>query len=142
LQRTIIGTREGKEVSSDRSQPRQAVRCRKGKEQTKEKAMIARFDHHPMLTALLALTTAVLVVVVITLSTLLITSAPAPSHSSFSDGGNPAAPAGAVGQGFSNQSSNEQKAEGLAAQSGHFTQESPAEKKAEAVAAKSGHFAP
>jgi hypothetical protein len=101
--------------------------------------MIARFDHHPMLTALLALTTAVLVVVVITLSTLLITSAPAPSHSSFSDGGNPA---GAVGQGFSNQSSNEQKAEGLAAQSGHFTQESPAEKKAEAVAAKSGHFAP
>jgi hypothetical protein len=101
--------------------------------------MIARFDHHPMLTALLALTTAVLVVVVITLSTLLITSAPAPSHSSFSDGGNPAAP---VGQGFSNQSSNEQKSEGLAAQSGHFTQESPAEKKHEAVAAKSGHFAP
>ena len=50
--------------------------------------MLARFDHHPMLTALLALTTAVLVVVVITLSTLLITSAPAPSHSSFSDGGN------------------------------------------------------
>ena len=104
--------------------------------------MLARFDHHPMLTALLALTTAVLVVVVITLSTLLITSAPAPSHSSFSDGGNPAAPAGAVGQGFSNQLSNEQKAEGLAAQSGHFTQGSPAEKKAEAVAAKSGHFAP
>ena len=106
--------------------------------------MIARFDHHPMLTALLALTTAVLVAVVITLSTLLITSAPAPSHSSFSDGGNPAAPAGAVGQDFSKvyQSSNEQKAEGLAAQSGHFTQGSPAEEKAEAVAAKSGHFAP
>jgi hypothetical protein len=50
--------------------------------------MIARFDHHPMITALLALSTAVLVVVVITLSTLLITSAPAVSPSSVSDGGN------------------------------------------------------
>ena len=49
--------------------------------------MLARFDHHPMLTALLALSTAVLVVV-ITLSTLLITSAPASSPSSLSDGGN------------------------------------------------------
>jgi hypothetical protein len=39
--------------------------------------MIARFDHRPRLTALLALSTAVLIVVVITLSTLLITSAPA-----------------------------------------------------------------
>jgi hypothetical protein len=104
--------------------------------------MIARFDHRPMLTALLALATILLFVVVITLSTLLITSAPAPSQSSFSDGSNPAAPAGAVDQGFSNQSLAEQKAEVLAAQSGHFTQESPAEKKAEAVAAKSGHFAP
>jgi hypothetical protein len=56
--------------------------------------MIARFDHRPKLTALLALSTAVLVVVVITLSTLLITSAPTVSPSSFSDGGNPgAAPA-------------------------------------------------
>jgi hypothetical protein len=55
--------------------------------------MIARFDHHPMLTALLALSTAVLVVVVITLSTLLITSAPASSPSSVSDGGNPGAAA-------------------------------------------------
>src|SRR5215213_3364360 len=138
----LIWTREGKEVTSNRSQPRQADRCGKGKEPRKEKAMIARFDHRPMLTAVLALSTSVLVVVVITLSTLLITSAPAPSNSSFSDGGNPAAPADAVGQGFSNQSSNEQKAEGLAAQSGHFTQGSPAEHKAEAVAAKSGHFAP
>ena len=59
----------------------------------KEEAMIARFDHHPMLTALLALSTAVLVVVVITLSTLLITSAPAVSPSSVSDGGNPGAAA-------------------------------------------------
>jgi hypothetical protein len=104
--------------------------------------MIARFDHHPMLTALLALATSVLVVVVITLATLLITLQPAATPSSFSDGGNPAAPAGAVGQGFSNQTLTEHKAEVLAAQSGHFTQGSPAEKKAEAVAAKSGHFAP
>ena len=50
--------------------------------------MIARFDHHPMLTALLALSTAVLIVVVITLSTLLITSAPAVSPSSVGDAGN------------------------------------------------------
>jgi hypothetical protein len=56
----------------------------------KEKAMIARFDHRPRLTALLALSTAVLFVVVITLATLLITSAPAVSPSSVGDGGNPA----------------------------------------------------
>jgi hypothetical protein len=54
--------------------------------------MIARFDHRPMLTALLALSTTVLVVVVITLSTLLITaSPPAATSSSYSDGGNPGA---------------------------------------------------
>jgi hypothetical protein len=41
-----------------------------------QSAMIARFDHHPMLTAALALSTAVLVVVVITLATLLLTAAP------------------------------------------------------------------
>ena len=58
-----------------------------------EEAMIARFDHHPMLTALLALSTAVLVVVVITLSTLLITSGPAVSPSSVGIGGNPGAAA-------------------------------------------------
>ena len=57
--------------------------------------MIARFDHRPMLTALLALTTTVLVVVVITLATLLITTAPpAATTSSESGGGNP--PAAAV----------------------------------------------
>jgi hypothetical protein len=56
----------------------------------KEKAMIARFDHRPMLTAVLALSTTVLVVVVITLSSLLITSAPAATPSSVSDGGKPA----------------------------------------------------
>ena len=50
--------------------------------------MLARFDHHPMLTALLALATAVLVVVVITLATLLITAPPAATPSSVSDGGN------------------------------------------------------
>jgi hypothetical protein len=52
--------------------------------------MIARFDHRPMLTALLALTTTVLVVAVITLSTLLITSPQAASPPSVS-GGNPGA---------------------------------------------------
>jgi len=52
----------------------------------KEKVMIARFDHRPMLTALLALSTTVLVVVVITLSTLLYTSAPAASPPSVGNG--------------------------------------------------------
>jgi hypothetical protein len=57
--------------------------------------MLARFDHRPMLTALLALATAVLVVVVITLSTLLYTSAPAASPPSVGGGnlGAGAAPA-------------------------------------------------
>jgi hypothetical protein len=56
--------------------------------------MIARFDQRPMLTALLALSTTVLVVVVITLATLLITLPQAASPPSLSDGGNPgAAPA-------------------------------------------------
>ena len=50
--------------------------------------MLARFDHHPMLTALLALSTAVLVVVVITLATLLITGPQAANPQSGSDGGN------------------------------------------------------
>jgi hypothetical protein len=51
--------------------------------------MIARFDHRPMLTAVLALATTVLVVVVVTLSTLLITaSPPAATSSSYSDVGN------------------------------------------------------
>jgi hypothetical protein len=51
--------------------------------------MIERFDHRPMLTAALALTTIVLLVVVVTLSTLLITSTPAVSPPSVSGGGNP-----------------------------------------------------
>src|SRR5215203_967943 len=59
--------------------------------------MIARFDHRPMLTALLALTTAVLVVVVITLSTLLITAAPPAATSSSESGANPGAAAAVPG---------------------------------------------
>jgi hypothetical protein len=55
--------------------------------------MIARFDHRPMLTALLALTTTVLVVVVITLTTLLITAAPQVATSSSEGGANPGAAA-------------------------------------------------
>jgi hypothetical protein len=56
--------------------------------------MLARFDHRPRLTALLALSTTVLVVVVITLSTLLYTAAPpAASSAGDSGGGNPAAEA-------------------------------------------------
>jgi hypothetical protein len=62
-------------------------------EYKEEKAMIARFDHHPMLTALLALTTAVLVVVVITLATLLITAAPPAATSASESGANPGAAA-------------------------------------------------
>jgi hypothetical protein len=53
--------------------------------------MLARFDHRPMLTAALALATIVLVVVAVTLSTLLITSAPAVSPTSIGGGGNPGA---------------------------------------------------
>lgn len=62
----------------------------------RKEAMIDRFDHRPMLTAVLALSTTVLVVVVITLSALLITSAPADSG-----GGNAgaAAPAKIIGAG-------------------------------------------
>ena len=55
--------------------------------------MLARLDHHPMLTALLALTTAALVVVVITLATLLIMAAPPVTTSSSDSGANPGAAA-------------------------------------------------
>jgi hypothetical protein len=68
--------------------------------------MIARFDHRPMLTAVLALSTTVLVVVVVTLSTLLITAAPpAATSSSESGGANPPAVAGTgdfYGDGWNN----------------------------------------
>ncbi len=60
--------------------------------------MIARFDHRPMLTALLALTTTVLVVV-ITLSTLLLTAAPPAATSSSEGGANPVAAAAVPGTG-------------------------------------------
>jgi hypothetical protein len=62
--------------------------------------MIARFDHRPMLTALLALTTAVLVVVVITLSTLLITAAPPAATSSSESGANPGAIVQGTGENY------------------------------------------
>jgi hypothetical protein len=55
--------------------------------------MLARFDHRPMLTALLALSTTVLAVVVVTLATLLITAPPAVTPSSVSDGANAGAAA-------------------------------------------------
>lgn len=83
----------GKEVSSDRSQSRLAFRYGIEKVERKDEAMIARFDHRPMLTAVLALSTTVLLVVVVTLSTLLITLPQAVSPPSLSDGSNPAAPA-------------------------------------------------
>ena len=55
--------------------------------------MLARLDHRPMLTAVLALSTAVLIVVVITLATLVFTSAPPASPTSNSGGSKPGAPA-------------------------------------------------
>ena len=61
--------------------------------------MIERFDHRPVLTALLALSTAVLVVVVITLATLLITAAPPAATSSSQSGANPGAAAAVAGTG-------------------------------------------
>jgi hypothetical protein len=63
--------------------------------------MIARFDHRPMLTALLALSTAVLVVVVITMAALLIRSEP-PVATSASDGGgaNPGTAVAGTGENY------------------------------------------
>jgi hypothetical protein len=55
--------------------------------------MLERFDHRPMLTAALALSTTVLILMVLTLSTLLITVPQAASPSSLRDGGNHASPA-------------------------------------------------
>jgi hypothetical protein len=59
--------------------------------------MLARFDHRPMLTAVLAISTAVLVVVVITLGALLITAAPPAATSSSEGGANPGAVVGGNG---------------------------------------------
>jgi hypothetical protein len=101
-QRTPRRTRGGKEVSSERNPSKLAVRYGKEEEQRKEKAMIERFDHRPMLTAVLALSTTVLVVVVITLSTLLITaSPPAATSPSVSDRGNAGAAPANYHPGFS-----------------------------------------
>src|SRR5215217_9790157 len=66
------GGGRSKGLAQDLSTPRNhgggvaAVSSPPSQRDRKEKAMIARFDHRPMLTALLALTTTVLVVVVIT----------------------------------------------------------------------------
>ena len=76
-------------MSLDRDQPRLVVRYVKEDAERKDEPMIARFDHKPMLTAVLALTTAALVVVVITLATLLITAAPPAATSSSESGANP-----------------------------------------------------
>ena len=61
--------------------------------------MIARFDHRPMLTAVLALSTTVLAVVVITLATLLIMATPPQeaTSSSESGGANPGAAVAGTG---------------------------------------------
>ena len=61
--------------------------------------MLARLDHRPMLTAVLALTTTLLVVVVVTLTTLLLTAAPPAATSSSESGANPGAPAAVAGTG-------------------------------------------
>jgi hypothetical protein len=61
--------------------------------------MIARFDHRPMLTAVLALTTTVLFVVVVTLAALLLTAAPPATTSSSDSGANPGAAAAVPGTG-------------------------------------------
>ena len=63
--------------------------------------MLARLDHHPVLTAALALTTALLVVVVIALAALLITAAPpAATSSSESGGANPGAIVQGTGENY------------------------------------------
>src|SRR5215212_1519360 len=89
------GGGRSKGLAQDLSTPRNhgggvvAVSSPPSQRERKEKAMIARFDHRTMLTALLALTTTLfVVVVVITLSTLLIRSAPAAPSSRVTDGGN------------------------------------------------------
>ena len=104
--------------------------------------MLARFDHRPMLTAALALSTAVLVMVVITLATLLITSAPTVSPSSVGDGGNvgAAAPANLGAGAAANSGSYDIYSHSRAGDS--QKSDSLMEHKAEVVAAKSGHFAP
>ena len=64
--------------------------------------MIERFDHRPMLTAALALTTIVLFVVVVTLATLLITAQQPPAATSSGEGGgsNPGAVVPGTGENY------------------------------------------
>ena len=82
-----------------RNEPRVVLRQGKEKAGRKDEAMIARFDHRPLLTAVLALTTTALIVVVITLSTLLITAAPPVATSASESGSNPGAAAAVPGTG-------------------------------------------
>ncbi len=62
--------------------------------------MIARLDHRPRLTALLALTTALLVVVVIALATLLIMASSPVATSSSEGGANPGAVVSGTGANY------------------------------------------
>jgi hypothetical protein len=99
--------------------------------------MLARLDHRPRLTALLALSTAVLVVVVIMSSTLLITSPPEVSPPSIG-GGHPGALSGAGISGMvaARGTSAEQHAQVVAAYTGGRTApESILDQHAEVVAA-------
>src|SRR3712207_538329 len=83
----------------------------------KDEAMIARFDHRPMLTAALALATIVLLVVVVTLSALLITSQQAEGPTRASVGNPPAHAMGGGGGGsdFTKSPAIERHAEVVAA---------------------------
>jgi hypothetical protein len=62
--------------------------------------MIARLDHRPRLTAVLALSTTALFVVMITLATLLITAQPPAATSSSESGANPAAAVSGTGENY------------------------------------------
>jgi hypothetical protein len=122
----------GKEVSSGRSQSRLAVRYGKEKEERKDEAMIARFDHRPMLTAALALSTTVLILMVVTLSTLLITLPQAASPPSLRGSGNPAGPAPKV---MDAASYGEVYGWNIQAGGSNFSNDSAVDSHAEAVAA-------
>jgi hypothetical protein len=116
--------------------------------------MIARFDHRPMLTALLALSTTLLFVVVVTLSTLLITLPQAAPSPSGSVGANPPTPkvmdagdAGWYGEVYGTIQPKAAQNGGSGggnpaahAMSGTFNNMSPIERQHAFSAAKSGHF--
>src|SRR4028119_526990 len=89
----------------DCARPVRRVCCNRHKANGERKeAMIARFDHRPMLTAALALATIALLVGVVTLSTLLVASPQAVAPTSGSAGDNPPAvvPSEHYGDGWSN----------------------------------------